>query len=171
MEFLEVGQIVNTHGIKGEVRVMSQTDFPEERFSPGSILFIGTRDGEKVEIEVRSGRPHKQFQLVAFENHPTIEDVERYKGLTLFILKQQVKPLQENSFYYHDILGCTVVSLNNETIGEVSDILETGANDVWEVKGVNGKNHYIPFIRDVVKEVDVANKRVVIDVLEGLLTE
>ena len=172
MYWLEVGQIVNTHGIKGEVRVISQTDFPEERFKPGSVLYVGKKgDDLKEELIVRSGRPHKNFWLVAFEGYPMINDVEHFKKHTLYIHKDQVEPIQkEGVYYHHDILNCKVVSLEGEEVGTVSDIFETGANDVWEVTDDKGKKHYLPVIRDVIKDVNIEEKVITIDVLEGLLS-
>jgi 16S rRNA processing protein RimM len=76
--------------------------------------------------------------------------------------------LEENEYFYHDIIGCTIVSEEGETIGAVTDILQTGANDVWVVKGTK-KEHYIPYIEDIVKEIDIDEKKIVIHVMEGLL--
>lgn len=76
--------------------------------------------------------------------------------------------LQENEFFFHEIIGCEIVSEEGEKIGVVSDILQTGANDVWVVKGAK-KEHYIPYIEDIVKEINVDDKRIVIHVMDGLL--
>ena len=78
--------------------------------------------------------------------------------------------LEEGVFYYHEIVGCVVVTLDGTEIGKVTEVLETGANDVWTVTPDKGKSQYIPFIDDIVKEVDVENKRIVIDAIEGLLS-
>ena len=78
--------------------------------------------------------------------------------------------LEEGEFYYHEIIGCTVVTLDGTEIGKVTEIFETGANDVWTVTPEKGKPHYIPYIDDVVKEIDIDNKKIVIDPIEGLLS-
>lgn len=170
-EWFNVGKIVNTHGIRGEVRVMSSTDFPEERFKKGNQLAVF--DGEKLieMVKVSSHRTHKNFDLLTFEGMANINDVEKYRNFLLKVNKEHLSELEENEFYYHEIIGCTVFSSEGQEIGEVTEILATGANDVWEVTPTKGKKHYIPYIAEVVKEIDLENQKIVIDVMEGLLSE
>lgn len=170
-EWFNVGKIVNTHGIRGEVRVMSSTDFPEERFKKGNELALF--DGEKLisTVKISSHRTHKNFELLTFEGMSNINDVEKFRNYLLKINKDYLTELDENEFYYHEIIGCTVFSSEGQEIGEVTEILATGANDVWEVTPTKGKKHYIPYIAQVVKEIDIENQKIVIDVMEGLLSE
>lgn len=171
VEWFNVGKIVNTHGINGEVRVMSRTDFPEERFAVGNKLGLFTAGAKKpIMVTVASHRNHKNFDLLTFEGYPYISDVEPFKEGYLKIAEHDLGELEENAFYHHEILGCRVVSTEGEDIGTVTEILETGANDVWEVSPEKGKKHYIPYIEDVVKKVDVDTKTITIEVLEGLLS-
>ena len=97
--------------------------------------------------------------------------VEKFKGGMLKVTMDQLAEdeLAENEYYHLEIIDCEVFSEEGEKIGVVTDILETGANDVWEVKGKGGKMHYIPYIEDVVKEIDVEEKKIIIHVMEGLL--
>lgn len=171
MNWYNVGEIVNTHGIRGEVRVQSWTDFPEKRYAKGNKLglFMPNRQ-EPIMLTIDSHRKHKNFDLLVFENHSNINDVEKYRKGVLKVSEDQLETLEENVFYIHEIIGCTVVDLEGTMIGEVTDVLSTGANDVWEVRPNEGKMHYIPYIEDVVKEVDIENKKIVIDPLEGLLS-
>ena len=171
MEWYNVGKIVNTHGIWGEIRVISTTDFAEDRFEVGSELGLFKADGSKpIIVKVASHRKHKNFDLLTFEGYTLLRDVEAFKNATLKVSEKYLNELEENEFYFHEIIGCTVESTEGEKIGVVTDILQTGANDVWEVKPEKGKMHYIPYIEDVVKSVDIPNKKIVIEVLEGLLS-
>lgn len=171
MEWFNVGRIVNTHGIRGEVRVLSTTDFEEERFVVGNKLAAFKKDDKKPTwVTIESMRRHKNFILLTFEGMHNINLVEPFKEGMLKVTKDQMSDelLAENEYFFHDIIGCSVVSEEGETIGTVIDILQTGANDVWVVKGAK-KEHYIPYIEDIVKGIKVDEKKIVIHVMEGLL--
>ena len=166
---LKVGKIVNTHSLKGEVKVISSTDFEEERFKKGSKLLI-TRGNQLIrEVVVQSYRNHKNFLLVKFEGIDSAEEAEKLKNLQIKIDSDEVGKLEENEFYFHEIIGCQVFDENDRNLGEIIDILTPGANDVWVIKGENGKEILIPYIEDVVKKIDITNKKVNIEVMEGLI--
>ena len=166
---LKVGKIVNTHSLKGEVKVISSTDFEEERFKKGSKLLI-TRGNQLIrEVVVESYRNHKNFLLVKFEEIDSVEEAEKLKNLQIKIDSDEVGELEENEFYFHEIIGCQVFDENDKNLGEIIDILTPGANDVWVIKGENGKEILIPYIEDVVKQIDITNKKVNIEVMEGLI--
>lgn len=170
MEWFNVGKIVNTHGILGEVRVLSRTDFPEERFAVGMKLGLFKKNEKKpIMVTIASRRQHKNFELLTFEGYPNINTVAEFKDSYLRIAEHDLTELEDNAYYHHEILGCEVYSTGNELLGKVTEILETGANDVWEVTPETGKKHYIPYIEEVVKEIDIDEKKIVIEVLEGLL--
>ena len=166
---LKVGKIVNTHSLKGEVKVISSTDFEEERFKKGSKLLI-TRGNQLIrEVVVQSYRNHKNFLLVKFEVIDSVEEAEKLKNLQIKIDSDEVGELEENEFYFHQIIGCEVFDENDKNLGEIIDILTPGANDVWVIKGENGKEILIPYIEDVVKKIDIISKKVNIEVMEGLI--
>lgn len=168
-KMFNVGKIVNTHGIKGEVKVIKITDF-EERFEPGSQVYWVSQDNrEVIPLTIDGYRKHKNFHLLHFEGHPSINDVERYKGGMLKITEDQLTPLEEGEFYYHEIIGLTVVTLSGDEVGRIKEILSPGANDVWVVQRKGKKDVLIPYIDDVVNEVDVKEGKVVIEPMEGLL--
>lgn len=170
MDWLNVGKIVNTHGIRGEVRVISRTDFPEERYKVGSKLAIFKKKSKTpIHVTVASHRKHKNFDLLTFEGHSNINDVEQYRDSILKVSVEYLQPLPEGEYYHFEIIGCHVESTEGEAIGEITQVVLTGANDVWEVQDAKGKMHYIPYIDDVVKSVDIEQKKVVIEVMEGLL--
>ncbi|MEN1966898.1 ribosome maturation factor RimM [Lentibacillus sp. N15] len=163
-----VGKIVNTHGLLGEVKVKRITDFAE-RFEIGETLYVVIEKERPLPLVIDGHRIHKGFDLIHFENYDNINDVERFKGAYLKISEEQLTGLEENEYYYHEIIGCDVYTNNEEKLGTIKEILAPGANDVWVVKQANGKELLIPYIADVVKTVDVQAKKVVIEPMEGLL--
>jgi 16S rRNA processing protein RimM len=169
--WFNVGKIVNTHGIRGEVRVISSTDFPDERYAKGNTLYIFTqKESSPTEVVVSSHRVHKNFDLLTFEGYPNVNDVEEFKGSLLKVSENQLGDLEEGEFYYHEIIGCSVHTEDGQLIGKIKEIISTGANDVWVV-GRNGeKDALIPYIEDVVKEIDPRNKKITIHIMEGLLS-
>jgi 16S rRNA processing protein RimM len=169
-KWFNVGKIVNTHGIKGEVRVISRTDFADERYKIGNTLYIFMDNAlEPIEVKVKSHRVHKSFDLLSFEGYDNINLVEKFKGALLKVPESQLGELEEGEYYFHEIIGCTVVTENGEAIGTVKEILTPGANDVWVVKGKGGKEILIPYIADVVIDVNVKEKTITIRPMEGLL--
>lgn len=163
-----VGKIVNTHGIKGEVKVFRITDF-EERFAIGETVYA-TKDGDTMIPFVIDGhRRHKGHDLLHFEGADLIDDVEHLKNSTLKISERQLTELDEDEYYYHEIIGCDVYTTDNEHLGPIKEILSPGANDVWVVNRSGGGDLLIPYISDVVKEVDITAQKVIIEPMEGLL--
>jgi 16S rRNA processing protein RimM len=170
-KWFNVGKVVNTHGIKGEVRVISKTDFADERYKVGNSLYLFMPEtSDPVKLTVKTHRNHKNFDLISFEGYDNINQIEKFKGGILKVPESQLGKLEENEYYFHQIIGCTVMTDNGEEIGIVKEILTPGANDVWVVKGKGGKEQLIPYISDVVNEIDVQNKKIVITPLEGLLS-
>ncbi|WP_027414573.1 ribosome maturation factor RimM [Aneurinibacillus terranovensis] len=168
--FYTVGKLVNTQGIRGEVRVISETDFPEKRYSAGQVLFLFHPElKEPLPLTVTGARQHKNFYILSFEGYTNIGEVEKFKGGVLKVAEENREPLPEGEFYFQDIIGCEVLTEEGQRLGIVTDILQPGANDVWVVKPNSGKDILIPYIEDVVKGIDVANKKVTIHVLPGLL--
>jgi 16S rRNA processing protein RimM len=171
-KWFNVGKIVNTHGVKGEVRVLSTTDFPEERYQVGNILYLFQDEKSvPIEVKIKTHRFHKTFDLLSFEGFGSINDVEKYKNHVIKVPENQLSDLDEGEYYFHEIIGCLVVTDEGDELGPITEILETGANDVWIVKRKNKKDALIPFIDDVVKEIDVEEKRIVISLMEGLIDE
>lgn len=171
MEYLEVGTIVNTQGIKGEVRVMSQTDSPEERYKKGSKLTVFVKGKEPVELTVASHRKHKSFDLLSFEGYPSINDVEDFRDGVLMVPKTELTALNEQEYYYYEIIGLDVYEENGEKLGQVKEILSPGANDVWVVQRKGKPDVLIPFISSVVKKIDLADQKVYVEIPEGLLDD
>ncbi|WP_042356256.1 ribosome maturation factor RimM [Bacillus rubiinfantis] len=171
LKWFNVGKIVNTHGLNGEVRVISKTDFPEERYKVGNTLYLFLPKADTpVELVVKSHRTHKNFDLLTFEGYENINVVEKFRDGILKVPQSQLTELEANEFYFHEIIGCRVILSDGEEIGKISEILTPGANDVWVVKGESGKEILIPYIEEVVKKVDIQAKTVVIEPMDGLLS-
>lgn len=168
--YYTVGEIVNTHGLRGEVRVWPRTDFPETRFAQGSLLYLeDIPDKQYLPLEVVNGRKHKNVYIIKFKQFNHISEVEPLKGKKLKIKQDQLLVLEENEYYYHEIIGCEVYEESGEKLGVIHEILHPGANDVWVCKRPNGKEILIPYIEDVVLDVDVESKKIRIHLMEGML--
>lgn len=170
MDFLSVGKVANTHGVRGELKIFPFTDFPEVRFAKGKeLLLISPENGKALKVKIVSAREQKTVYIVKLEGYENINEVEKYKGWEVKVPKEEAVEAEDNAYYFHEIIGCAVLSEDGEELGTVTDILTPGANDVWVVKRKGGKELLIPFIESVVKEVNIADKTVRIEVMEGLL--
>lgn len=167
--WFNVGKIVNTHGVKGEVRVISITDFADERYEPGNKIYLFKQKNNPTELMIKSHRIHKNFDLLSFEGYDSLTAVEPLKGATLKIHKDQLSELEDGEFYFHEIIGCSVFTTKGVEVGKVTEILTPGANDVWVIKSTHGKNVLIPYIEQVVKRIDLTDKIILIEPIEGLL--
>lgn len=168
MNYFNVGKIVNTQGLQGELRVLSVTDFAEERFKKGSQLSIfDDKDQYVLDVEIASHRKQKNFDIVKFKGLYHINDVEKYKGTVLKVAEENLTDLAEDEFYYHEIIGLDVYE-NDVLIGQIKEIMQPGANDVWVVKRKGKKDLLLPYIPPVVLNVDVAANRVDVEIMEGL---
>lgn len=161
---ISIGRLVNFHGVRGEVKVLSDSDFAESRFSPGSTVEVGG-----TEYTIEGYRTHKNFHMLKFKGIGSINEVEHLKGAEVIQEVDAVEiPLEEGEYHYREIIGLEVKLEDSlEVIGTVEDIFETGANDVWVVKGE--KQYMIPYIEDVVKDVDLEQGHIIIHPMEGLL--
>jgi|SRR5690625_931154 len=167
-KMFNVGEIVNTHGIRGEVKVFRISDF-KDRFEVGKDLYLVQKNKPVQKVVIRSQRLHKGFILLKFEGYSDLNDVEGLKGAHLQISEEQQTELPKDEYYYHEIIGCAVYTTIEEPVGDVKEILSPGANDVFVVINKEGKEYLIPNIKSVVKSIDVNDKKIVIDPMEGLL--
>lgn len=166
--FLEIGQIVSTHGIKGELRVNPWCDAPEfmKRFQ---TLYFDAK-GEKA-VNVTACRPHGNIVILKLEGIDTVEQAQRLRSKILFMNRRDAK-LDAGDWFIQDLIGCTVYDADNENriYGKISDVSETGANDIWFIEN-NGKEYIIPAIKDVVINVEAENGAVYIRPLRGIFDE
>jgi 16S rRNA processing protein RimM len=169
-EFIETGRVVKTQGLRGEVRVHSSTDFPEIRYAVGNSLKL-FRDGKPtLDVVVRSYRRQKNLDIVGFAGYDSINNVEEFVGGALKIAKSDQHELDDDEFYYHEIVGLKIVDEESgELLGTVSDVMNLGSNDVWTVKRRGAKDFMLPFIESVVKKVDVKKGEALVEIPEGLI--
>ena len=167
MSFYHVGKIVTTHGIRGEVKVMVTTDFPAERFATGSQLQILTKQGP-LAVTVERAREHKGMEIIKFAEFDNINQVQAFRDCFLAVSEEDQADLEEGQYYYHQIIGLTVVTTEGRELGKIKEILAPGANDVWVVARKQQSDLLLPVINDVVKKVDLAAGRVEVELMEGL---
>lgn len=158
----KVGKIIGTHGIKGEVKIKSDTDF--DRFKKGSILHI-KQDDKFIEIKINSHRVHKGFDLITFNNLDNINLVLKFIGLEIFTTHSS-SDLNEGEYFVEDLVGMKVIDQFNNNIGIVSDMLEVPQGHILEINN-NGKKSLIPFVGEFIKEIN--EDVIVIETIEGLL--
>lgn len=163
-DYIKVGKIVNTHGVKGYVKCMPMTD-DTERFEELKYVYT-EKDNLKRLIE--DVWYQKGMVYLKLKDIDDMETAESFKETHISILEDQLRKLPEDSYYLFDLEGMDVYSSEGEHIGKISEIYQTGANDVYEVKN-NRKTYLIPAIKDVVKSVNVKDKKMIINVIEGLL--
>ena len=169
MKKLKVGKILTTHGLKGELKIKSETDYGDIRFGKGSVLYL-TFNNQEMEMVVATSRIHKNNYLVSFEGYQDINAVEIFKGLDVFAPKD-VELLDEGEIYYDDLIGCKIVDATNTVLGEVVDVMETMAHDILVLKTQNNKKAMIPYVDAFIEEVDVDDKVIVINNMDGLINE
>jgi len=169
--YLDVGEIVNTHGIKGEVRVQSLTSNPEERYAKGSKLVIKMNENDYQPITVNSHRVHKSFDLLTFEGYENINEVEQFKGKMLQVDSAIRSELEEDNYYTDQIIGADVLDEDGQKIGRLKEIMFYPANDVWVIARPNKSDLFLPNIESVVLNVDIEKEEIMVHVLEGLDTD
>lgn len=164
---LRVGVISSTHGIKGEVKVFPTTD-DANRFKKLKKVLLDTGK-EKIELEITNVKFFKQFVILKFKGFDNINEIERYKGKDLLVTRENAVPLEENEYFIVDLIGCQVDTDEGEVLGELVDVLQTGANDVYVVKTKEGKEVLLPYIEPCILNIDIENKKILAHILPGLL--
>ncbi len=173
--FLAVGHLNKPHGTKGELFVWSLTDHPESHFAPGVILQVAGPDEEKPDlvlppVRVQSARPFRGGFLLQTSVASTRQDAELFKGRYLLRPMAEIDPLEPGEFFYHQLLGCVVVTASGQEVGEVTEVYELRPAHLLEINGPAGTIH-IPLNRHMVQEVDIEAGRIIIDPPDGLLDQ
>lgn len=157
-----IGKVGAAHGIHGEMRIIPLTDFTE-RFASMKEVMVGD---ELLHIE--SCKYHKQYVLMKFREYPIREDAMRLTGKLLTVDRSEAAPLAEGEYYTFDIIGLTVYDVKGKELGRVENVLRTGSNDVYQARRLDGGELLIPALKAVVKEIDIAGGRMVIDMPEEI---
>jgi len=166
-DFLEVGQIVNYYGIKGFLKVVPFTDDITRFDDLKKIYIVKNRNMEEKEIE--EVKYHKNLVLLKLKGIDDINDTEQYKNCIIKINREDAVELPEDTYFITDMIGISVYTEENELLGTLTDIFPTGSNDVYVVKDELGKQILLPAIGDVIKNVDVKEKKMVVKLIEGLV--
>ena len=168
MNYFNVGKIVNTQGLQGEMRVLSVTDFAEERFKKGNKLALfDKKDQFVMDVEIASHRKAKNFDIIKFKGMYHINDIEKFRDFSLKVAEEDLTDLEDGEFYYHEIIGLEVYE-NDVLLGTIKEILQPGANDVWVVKRKGKRDLLLPYIPPVVLGIDIDQGRVDVEIPEGL---
>ncbi|KUO95618.1 hypothetical protein ATW55_07035 [Ferroacidibacillus organovorans] len=174
-KMIAVGLIHGTHGLKGELKVESRTDFPDLRFVPGSRLFLFKKDVQNEEaaipVVVETASVYKRGYLLSFVGYRSIAAVETWQGGSLRVPESEMPALPEGEYYIRDLLDCHVYDEMDNRIGVITNVLTPGANDVYEVKTDAGKLLLIPAIKECILSVETDKKRMRIHVMPGLFDE
>ena len=168
-ESFQVGVIASTHGLQGEVNVFPTTQDPD-RFKKLKKVTLHTQKGEEILLDVVSARFFKKFVIVKFKQFNNINEVEKFRGCELTIDRKDAIKLEKGEYYCADLIGLTVVDEEGAELGTLTEILQTGANDVYEMTLKDSEEKiYIPAIKDCVKEIDIDAGKITIHVMPGLL--
>ena len=163
-----VGKIVNTCGLKGEVKVINSSDFIEERYKKNNILLASNEEKNvNMPLTISSFRENNKFIYLKFKEINSIEEAEVLKECYLLIDVDELKPASEDTFYYYQLLDM-IVYYNDRKIGNIDEITDNGVQDLLRIKGEN-INFLIPFVDDFVEKIDIKNKAIFLKNLEGLL--
>jgi len=166
-DMFRVGVIASMHGIRGEVKIYPTTD-DAKRYDILKKVFLDTGK-DLMELNITGVKYFKKFVIVKFKEFDNINDIEKYRGMDLWISRKDAVPLEEGEFYIADLLGLSVVTDENINLGKLEDVLQTGANDVYVVKDDEGKEILLPVIKECVLNVDLKKGLVTVHLMEGLL--
>ena len=165
MSRLEVGKIVNTHGLKGEVKIVTWTDTPDV-FEDIEYVYAKKKH-EEIKLTTKNIKYQKNNIIVKFAEINSIDEAETFKNSVLSCDREQLGELPEGVYYIADLIGCTVFE-NEKELGKISDVFNTGANDIYAVSRPQQKDLLIPVLEETIKKVDIENKRIDVVLIEGL---
>ena len=166
-EMLRVGVFANTHGVRGEIKVFPTTD-DVTLFKKLKKIYLD-KGTEKMELESASVKYFKNMVILKFKGIDNINDIEKYKGKDLLIERKQAVKLEEDEYFICDIIGASVVTEEGENIGTLTEVLKTGANDVYVVEKEDGGEVLIPVIDDCVLDLDFDEKIVTVRLMAGMM--
>lgn len=166
-DLLQVGIITSTHGVRGEVKVYPTTDDPR-RFRRLKEVVLDT-GREKLNLEIEGVKFFKQVVILKFKGLDNINDIEKYRQKSLYVTRKNAVRLQRDEYFIADLIGLKVQDEDGTELGTVKDVIETGANDVYEVEMADSRSLLLPAIKQCILNVDVENGMMQVHVLEGLL--
>ncbi|MBW4828661.1 MAG: ribosome maturation factor RimM [Clostridiaceae bacterium] len=166
MDYIQVGKIINTHGIKGEVKIYPLTD-DISRFDELEKVYIGE---EKILVCIERNWSKKEIVILKFKGYDDINEVLKFKNEYLYIEEKDKIKLEEDSYFIFDIVGCNVLDIKGNKIGIVTQVITNTGNDVYIIKNEdNNKDYLVPAVKQFIKKVDIENKEITIESIEGLI--
>lgn len=166
-QLLQVGVISSTHGVRGEVKVFPTTD-DVKRFKKLKKVILDT-GREHLPLEVESVKFFKQFAIVKFKGIHNINDIEKYKGKSLLVDRENAVKLRKDEYFIADMIGLQVYTEDGEAFGVLKDVLETGANDVYIIDSLKHGEVLVPAIKQCILDVDIEGQKMTIHLMEGLV--
>lgn len=160
--YLAIGRLGKPHGLDGGIAFYILTDFPE-RLKEGKNVFIGN---EHIPAHIKSIKEHSKSLIFQFEEFTNIEQVEQFKSCFVFVDTIELPDLPDGEYYHHQLIGLSVVDTNDSKLGEITEILETGANDVYLIAGEDRKEILYPALLSLIQKIDLKNKIMVVKPLE-----
>jgi 16S rRNA processing protein RimM len=168
-DYIEIGMVVNAHGVNGELKIIALTDDPL-RYNELEWVYIET--GNKLmKCHIDNIRYVKNAIIIRFKEINNMTEALSYKGSFVKIDRNHAIKLPDYSYFIFDLIGCAVYNVKGIHIGTLTDVLKTGSNDVYEVENVGGRKVFIPALKSVVKEVSVIEKKMIVEIPEGLIDD
>ncbi|MDD3369545.1 MAG: ribosome maturation factor RimM [Lachnospiraceae bacterium] len=166
IDYFRIGNIASTHGIKGEVKVFPTTD-DSGRFKKWKKIYM-LQGTEYIPMEIESVKYFKQFVILKFKGIDSINDVEKFRGRELYIDRNNAEPCKKNEYYIADLIGLQVFDEGDQFVGELTDVLQTGANDVYVVKMAGEKEVLLPAIKQCILDISMEERKMKIHKMDGL---
>lgn len=169
MDYVVVGKVVSTHGIKGDLKIYPLTDFAKIRFKKGKVFELYNEEIDKVvKVTCFSNKTSGKFLVVHFDEINTPEEGIKYQNYIIRMNSEELHRLPKDTYYYKDLIGSKVYLSNDELYGEVIAISSNGRQDLLRIKLLNNKETLLVFVNALIKEVDINNKKIVLNDIEGL---
>lgn len=171
IQYLEVGKIVNTHGVRGEIKVVPLTDDPK-RFNKLKSAFIADEVTENMQkYSFESVKYQKNFVILKLKNIDNANEAEKFRNKFIIINREDAVKLPEGSYFVCDLINSEVFDENNNRLGVLVDVLQTGSNDVYVVRDEKKKELLIPALKSVVKEISITDKKIIVELPQGLVDD
>lgn len=167
MKKYRIGKIVKTHGLKGEMKIYSHTDYPE-RFEEVDYLLM---ENDKKKYEIEGVKYQKGMPIIKIKGIDRIEEAENFIGQTLYIDEENIRPLEEDEYMIADLVGLEAHTTDGRYLGKVADVLQYTANDIYVIKSEEGKELLIPATIEIVPEILLEENKIIVNPIKGLLEE
>lgn len=166
-DMLKVGILSSTHGVHGEMKVFPTTDDVRRFKKLKEVMLL--KGSEYLPLEIEGVKFFKQFVIIKFKGYDSINDIEKYKGMDIYVTRENAVPLKKDEYFMADLLGVRVTDGEGRELGELTDVLQTGANDVYVIKLDGGGELLLPAIKQCILDVDIDEGTMKVHVLKGLL--